>query len=200
MANKDFDMLTPGIKKLQELANSKVYIGVPYDDDHLTMIALVQEYGTTIKPKNGQFLAIPTENAKGKKPREIPDLFFMQSKSGAYLLARNNGEDDIEVLFILRHSVTIPKRPFIRFTYDQHIDEWTKLMRDWTFEVLMGRLTVDEALAKLGKQAVDDMKRTIKEFKNPRNAPLTVANKGFDDPLIDTGKMMNSITWHIERG
>ena len=34
----------------------------------------------------------------------------------------------------------------------------------------------------------------------PMNAPLTVELKGFNDPLIDTGKMLDSVEYRVADG
>jgi hypothetical protein len=47
----------------------------------------------------------------------------------------------------------------------------------------------------IGNVARDDIKKTIKDMKEPGNAPSTIAKKGFDDPLIETRKLWASIKW-----
>lgn len=73
----------------------------------------VIEEGGTIRAKN-KYLAIPTENAPKKVwPRHVPGLFFITSKAGNHLLARGSGEG-IEIMYILKPSVTLPPRPALQ--------------------------------------------------------------------------------------
>ena len=36
------------------------------------------------------------------------------------------------------------------------------------------------------------LKETIAEWSDPPNAPLTIERKGFNDPLVETGKLWNA--------
>ena len=45
--------------------------------------------------------------------------------------------------------------------------------------------------------ACERMKAEIVRLKVPHNAPVTVAIKGFDDPLIDTGALRDAIDYRI---
>lgn len=196
MAKEDFDLLTPGLEKLSQLSRDRLVVGVPWSDQHLNMIGIVQEFGTTIKPKNSQYLVIPTKNAKGKRPKDIPGLF----KAGHVLAVNDKSQPyGMRIMFILKESVVIPKRPFLRFTEDHNLDKWTELAADLAFNVLLRKINPEEFYSRLGEVIVNDIKNTIKKFDNPHNAPLTIDNKGFDDPLIQTGKLRDSITWIRER-
>lgn len=45
----------------------------------------------------------------------------------------------------------------------------------------------------LSENLKDKMKESILDFQNPKNSPVTVAFKGFNDPLIETGTSYDSI-------
>ena len=57
------------------------------------------------------------------------------------------------------------------------------------FKVFVGEINYQDTFPILGDAIVKDIKRTITEFSEPKNAPLTIANKGFDDPLIEKGEL-----------
>jgi hypothetical protein len=74
--------------------------------------------GGPLRPKNGRYLAIPTEKAKvgrgrAVSPRDRTDLVFIQSLSGQPLLVRprKSKAGGFDVMFILRTKVTIQPHP-----------------------------------------------------------------------------------------
>ena len=194
---ENVDHLTDGIKELKKLNNAIIYVGIPWADDHLTMIALVQETGATIRPKNGQWLCIPaTKEMVGKSPKDVPKLFRTKGKN---VLATSDGNGGLDIKFILKKSVTIPPRPFLRTTKSQFNDKWVGILQKQTSQILVGQSTADETIEMIGKQAVKEMKKIISQFSTPPNANLTQQLKGFNNPLIDTGKMMESVFYAVEK-
>jgi hypothetical protein len=53
------------------------------------------------------------------------------------------------------------------------------------------------ALGLLGEEIASDLKISINELVDPPLSPTTVALKGFDKPLIDTGHMRDSVTYRV---
>lgn len=83
--------------------------------------ARIHELGGVIVPKNGKFLAIPTNLAPGGQtkhgPRDVPDLRFVPIRGGAMglLVRERRGRHGLrsEILYILVRRVQIPKRPYM---------------------------------------------------------------------------------------
>lgn len=197
---EDFNHLTSGIEQLEKLQTVRLSIGVPWTNQRLNMIALVNEYGADIKPKNKACLIIPTKEAKGRKPGEIANLFRPRPPHNHVLAVPDKSQPyGMRVMFILKDEVHIPPRPFLRYTFDHYLDNWTELAADLAFKVFVGEINYQDVFSVLGDAVVEDIKRTIKEFSDPKNAPLTIANKGFDDPLIEKGELRDSIHWITER-
>lgn len=197
---EDFNHLTSGIEQLEKLQTVRLSIGVPWTNQRLNMIALVNEYGADIKPKNKACLIIPTKEAKGRKPGEIANLFRPRPPHNHVLAVPDKSQPyGMRVMFILKDEVHIPPRPFLRYTFDHYLDNWTELAADLAFKVFVGEINYQDVFPVLGDAIVKDIKRTIKEFSEPKNAPLTIANKGFDDPLIEKGELRDSIHWITER-
>lgn len=104
-ARAEFDARSGGVDSL-----IRIRANVPYASTH--------EYGATITPKAGRYLAIPLPAAKTAagvsrgSPRMFPDLFFVISSRGNPLLARRDG-DGIVPMFALKERVTVPRRPFV---------------------------------------------------------------------------------------
>lgn len=197
---EDFNHLTSGIEQLEKLQTVRLSIGVPWTNQRLNMIALVNEYGTDIKPKNKAYLIIPTKEAKGRKPGEIANLFRPRPPHNHVLAVPDKSQPyGMRVMFILKDEVHIPPRPFLRYTFDHYLDNWTELAADLAFKVFIREINYQDVFPVLGDAIVKDIKRTIKEFSDPKNAPLTIARKGFDDPLIEKGELRDSIHWITER-
>lgn len=197
---EDFNHLTSGIEQLEKLQTVRLSIGVPWTNQRLNMIALVNEYGADIKPKNKAYLIIPTKEAKGRKPGDIANLFRPRPPHNHVLAVPDKSQPyGMRVMFILKDEVHIPPRPFLRYTFDHYLDNWTELAADLAFKVFIREINYQDVFPVLGDAIVKDIKRTIKEFSEPKNAPLTIANKGFDDPLIEKGELRDSIHWITER-
>jgi hypothetical protein len=47
---------------------------------------------------------------------------------------------------------------------------------------------------------VKGLQNEIIAWDTPPNSPQTVEAKGFNDPLINTGKMLESVDFKVERG
>lgn len=96
----------------------------------------------------------------------------------------------------------IPMRPFIRSGFMEKIQQkkWiTSEVIRWIDDIAMGRSTWTAMYNKLGPVFVKMMQKEIEDWKIPMNAPLTVQLKGFNDPLIDTGKMLDSVDYLLGR-
>jgi hypothetical protein len=92
----------------------------------------------------------------------------------------------------------IPERSFIRATMDAHETALQKRAAELGRGILLGALEEHQALALLGEDAVGKIKQRIVDRIPPPNAPATVAKKGSDVPLVDTGQLLGSITYSIE--
>ena len=91
----------------------------------------------------------------------------------------------------------IPSRPFIAIATDEN--------KGWQSEVKkqVGRIKssadVNGALNTIGKKMKEDIKSVFGDRSKLRpNAPSTIAKKGFDAPLIDTGKLQEVIDYEVK--
>lgn len=85
----------------------------------------------------------------------------------------------------------IPPRPFLRNTARKQRKEWRKLFLEGKRQ---GRST-EQVLKVIGARMAGDIRKAISNFTDPPNAPSTIAKKGKDSPLRDTGTLVNSISW-----
>lgn len=194
-----FNHISEWVERSKRLNQMDLIVGVPIDDSFLQMVARVNEHGMVIHAKKS-FLTIPTAAAKGRKASEIPGLFRPKGAHNHVLaVADKSAPFGMVIMFVLKESVTIPPRRFISLAYSRNHDEWAQMMVDGYLDIMDGKESQTGLEAKLGRRISNDIKKTIRDVHSPRNAPLTVDKKGFDNPLQDTGKLIGSITWNKER-
>ena len=92
----------------------------------------------------------------------------------------------------------IPSRPFMRSAITDVEDDLRRMLRQRLDPL---KMIIDRPLA----QAMGDLVKTrirnnIIEWTQPPNAPLTIALKGRNDPLVHTRRMLNSIFVEVRGG
>lgn len=86
-------------------------------------------------------------------------------------------------------------RPFFRNMIADHQGEWG----DNLAKILASNgENGPNALALMGELIKGQLAQSIRDTNDPPLAPSTVAAKGFEKPLIDTGHMWNSIDYIVE--
>ncbi len=92
---------------------------------------------------------------------------------------------------------SVPSRPFLRSTVDKNQKKYAGLLEKAITNAVDGKATVEEGLELLGLHAVRDIQRTIRDNDFDANAPATIEAKGSSKPLIDTGRLRQSIDFEI---
>lgn len=103
-------------------------------------------------------------------------------------------------------TAKIPERSFLRSTMDEQAEKYQGMIAQavtTTIDNARGSTSVVRgfvglggfrtALERLGVVAVGDVKRKIVTGPFTPNSPVTIARKGSSRPLIDTGRLRNSI-------
>jgi hypothetical protein len=168
------------------------------NDSFILMIAKVHEFGMEIKPKNGRFLTIPlNKKAREHYPGYFDDLFTLKADSGELFLVREKGKDQLEFMYWLAKSVTIPERSYIRTGYDESQPQLEKLIDQLVQKVLNLEMTPKVMYERIGLWVVSKIQDKIRSIKDPANSNVTVTNKGSSNPLIDSGRLIQSITYRV---
>lgn len=96
----------------------------------------------------------------------------------------------------------MPARPGLETTLTRHEDEFLDAVADAMSDVLDGRADADDVLERLGELAVARLRETIEDSPSWAEplAPSTVARKGHDHPLIDTGELRRTASWAERAG
>ncbi len=94
---------------------------------------------------------------------------------------------------------TIAARPYLAMAFDQHREELSKLGGELMAQVIEGKMPLDRALGLMGAKLSAEAKKVITVGRQlEANKPSTVARKGSDRPLVDTGRLLNANTWVID--
>lgn len=88
-----------------------------------------------------------------------------------------------------------PPRPFFRQMIAEKQGAWPKSLGA---VAKASDYDIDQTLGRMGEGIKGQLQASIQKLDNPPLAPSTVAAKGFEKPLIDTGHMMNSVDYEIE--
>ena len=89
----------------------------------------------------------------------------------------------------------VPERPFMRQGAQAALPDVSEVL---STGIEGETLRVTPALAeRVGEVVAESVKRAIELKQTPRNAPATRKQKGRDDPLKDTGRMVRSVKTRV---
>lgn len=94
----------------------------------------------------------------------------------------------------------VPERSFLRSTMDENVGKYAGMIQRAVLRHLTGQQSIDNSLGLLGATAVADVQAKIVAIDTPPNAPSTIARKfGEDNPLIDEGRLRQSIDFEVRK-
>ena len=89
--------------------------------------------------------------------------------------------------------ITIPERSFLRAGYDEKKDEVLKKVEILVPDVVEGKMSVEQFCSMVGIMLSTQIKKYARDLKDPPNSSFTAGQKGSNNPLVDTGDMINGI-------
>ena len=113
---------------------------------------------------------------------------------------RKPEQEDITFLFLLLQSVNIPERSFIRAGYDNNKNEIEKACTEALEGLVLNGWDAETAANHIGMRAVNCIQvymNTASNFKE-KGAITKETSNWPNSPLIETGRLRNSITYRIE--
>jgi len=187
---EDFNRIKAACQEMEQKEIRVGIVGGKADSDILA-IAHAHEYGATIKPKKGKYLAIPlTKDAQAAgSPRAFSDLRFVNAKNGKLLMVRDKkkrgGKTESVAMYLLVKSVTLPERSFIRAGFDAQQKELGSIVTGAMVEMLDGTITPAAAAKSIGAQAtqlaqsfIDQNKVTPKSDSAHKSQHTTLYESG----------------------
>jgi hypothetical protein len=92
----------------------------------------------------------------------------------------------------------VPERSFMRTTANEKRGEWAQKAAQAVKRIIAGA-KVEQEMAQLGSQMEVAIKNKIVEISEPPNSPQVIAEKGSNNPLVDTGHLVNSIRYDVRK-
>lgn len=92
-------------------------------------------------------------------------------------------------------TTNTPSRPFFRTMIARESPGWGLLIARAAKHYEYNAATV---LQFMGTKIAEELQQSIRGWDTPGNAPSTIAEKGFDNPLLRTGHMQNSVDFEVK--
>lgn len=176
------------LQELKKLARTEVLVGIPAEDASRPNMA-----GNDIN--NAELLYIHTHGVRKREMKAEMDESMAQGVTYSKAHA----------LYVKSHGspmLAIPPRPVLEPAIEANKDVIGKHIAAASTAVLEHNPQQGEAeLNKAGMLAVSAARGWFENPANawPPNSPKTIAKKGSDAPLIDTGEMRKSITYVLRK-
>ena len=91
----------------------------------------------------------------------------------------------------------IPRRPFMELSSKPAQKVASKLTKKLFPQLTKGTMSIETIADLIGIAVAPIFKRTAVELRTPPNSPRTIAKKKSDNPLVDTGLLVQSITYEV---
>ncbi len=92
-------------------------------------------------------------------------------------------------------TTRIPSRPSLKPGVESGSDEYLAIIESMAQDVTDGKMEMSQVLDQIGATAAAKVKEFIIQLSSPPNAASTIRNKKSSNPLIDTGAMVQSVTY-----
>lgn len=127
----------------------------------------------------------------------------LQGETGGTVKVGIQGEAGIVDIAIYNEfgTKTIPSRPFMRTATDDNRANINRIMEMYAKQIISGQIGVRAALGRVGEWFTNRIQLHISNSKTwaEENADSTIAAKGSSTPLIDTGRLRQSVRWVIDK-
>ncbi len=97
-----------------------------------------------------------------------------------------------------RADGSIPERSFLRVPLRANQETYRKIIARGLQDVVEGNASLNQVFNQVGARAAGDSQEAISAGIPPPNAQSTIERKGSSTPLIDTGRLRQSITHVVE--
>ncbi len=94
----------------------------------------------------------------------------------------------------------IPERPFMRTAFDRNLKKYNAMSRKNLAAVASGQKSLQRFEDALGEEMKKDVIESIQNWRTPPNTTETAKEKGFNNPLVETGAMQRAVVVTIKRG
>lgn len=184
-------------------AKNVKYLAIPIAKKSIGKSPLDFEGLFFLRTAEGYLFGCISKERKGGAPRQTAqpsDKEPDKKKPGKDKTKRKKKNDDIEFLFILMESVNIPERSFIRAGYDNNQRAMEEIAAEAVELIVFANGDAETAANQIGMKVVGMIQEYINQpFNFKQKGKITKATTNWpDNPLIETGRLRNSITYRIE--
>ena len=137
-------------------------------------------------PEGSELFMIAMVNEYGTNINVTPKMRAYMHYQGIHLKASTT-------------QIKIPERSFIRAGFEYAREDLEKLVDKALPLVLTLKLQPNEFYKLLGEMAVGRIHKYIQDLSSPPNSAMTIKRKKSSHPLIDTGRLTQSITYKVVR-
>lgn len=141
----------------------------------------------------------PKRKRENKRTKSSPsDSKPKNKKPENKTIPKRKGE--IEFLFILMESVNIPERSFIRAGYDSSRKAIEEVASEAVSKIVFEGWDAEKAANHVGMKVVGMIQMYMNQPMNfkPKGSVTRATSNWPDNPLVETGRLRNSITYTIE--
>ena len=177
------DQISEGVTK-----GGKLSVGWPEDSTYsdgtlVGMVAAIQEFGAQI--------TIPEHDTTLYRMLNKAQTEFL--RGGKFV--KKSKANWSETATVGEYNVNIPPRPFLRNAIRENSPDWADQIANL---LQSNNYNAKRVLRLMGPEIVGQVQDSIDKLMDPPNAPSTVRKKGFDNPLIESGKMKNTVSYEVE--
>lgn len=102
------------------------------------------------------------------------------------------------------HDMNVPPRPFFDNAIQDNYKDVRRLIKNTQRRVLRGTLRPEAKIKMIAEKMASDLKQSIIDLDSPPLRPTTIAarqSRGIasDDPLIETGALLNAVRYKITK-
>lgn len=154
---------------------------------------------TTTRAGNGQFVSVDDKKWR-KLIADIAGIDKRIAKVG--VMSSETIPDGLSLVDLAAiHEFgtdTLPERSFIRSTFERESVALGRICERAAKAIVTKDMPVDQALELIGAWGAAQVKRSITAgLIEPADAPSTIARKGSSKVLVDTGQLVNAITYVV---
>lgn len=138
-----------------------------------------------------------TDKGYAKLLKQLRDI----NAPGVYVGVRAEAGSDMVIIAASNEFGTadghVPERSYLRSTVDDGQSEVADDLQKALTEAVDGTRDIRTGLERVGAKWVGKVQDKIKSHPGPPNAPSTIARKGADATLVDTGRLRQSIDYEL---
>lgn len=94
----------------------------------------------------------------------------------------------------------VPGWNYNQKAFEQFNPKAARYFKEGVARIINGSFDVAAMTNKIGTEASTRYKSMIERIKSPPNSPVTIARKGFNNPMIETGHFKSNIAAKINGG